>query len=42
MGSNQAHSHRLKVISDVQKFLEEEISKQEAFRKKNIFVRQST
>ena len=28
------HSHRLKVISNVQKFLEEEISKREAFSKK--------
>ena len=28
------HSYRLKVISDVQKFLEEEISKRETFSKK--------
>ena len=34
MGNDQDHSHRLKVISDVQKFLEEEISKREAFSKK--------
>ena len=34
MGIDQGHSHRLKVISDVQKFLEEEISKREAFSKK--------
>ena len=34
-GSNdQGHSYRLKVISDVQKFLEEEISKRDAFSKK--------
>ena len=32
------HSHRLKVISDVQKFLEEEISKREAFSKKYFCV----
>ena len=32
--NDQGHSHRLKVISDVQKFLEEEISKREAFSKK--------
>ena len=34
MRNDQGHSHRLKVISDVQKFLEEEISKREAFSKK--------
>ena len=34
MGNDQGHSHRLKVISNVQKFLEEEISKREAFSKK--------
>ena len=34
LGNDQGHSHRLKVISDVQKFLEEEISKREAFSKK--------
>ena len=34
MGNDQSHSHTLKVISDVQKFLEEEISKREAFSKK--------
>ena len=33
MGNDQGHSHRLKVISDVQKFSEEEISKREAFSK---------
>ena len=32
--NNQGHSYRLKVISDVQKFLEEEISKRDAFSKK--------
>ena len=31
---DQGHSYRLKVISDVQKFLEEEINKREAFSKK--------
>ena len=34
MGGNSGHLHRLKVISDVQKFLEEEIGKREAFSKK--------
>ena len=34
MGGNSGHLQRLKVISDVQKFLEEEISKHEAFSKK--------
>ena len=32
--NDQGHSHRLKAIYDVQKFLEEEISKREAFSKK--------
>ena len=31
---DRGHSYRLKVISDVQKFLEEEINKQDAFSKK--------
>ena len=31
---DRGHSHRLKVITDVQNFLEEEISKREAFSKK--------
>ena len=34
MGNDQGHTYRLKVISDVQKFLEEEISKHDAFSKK--------
>ena len=34
MGNDQGHSYRLKVITDVQKFLETEISKLEAFSKK--------
>ena len=34
MGNDQGHSYRLKVIMDVQKFLETEISKREAFSKK--------
>ena len=34
MGNDQGHTYRLKVISNVQKFLEEEISKREAFSKK--------
>ena len=34
MGSDQGHTYRLKVISDVQKFLETEISKRDAFSKK--------
>ena len=38
MGNDQGHSHRLKVISDVQKFLEEEISKREAYSKKHFRV----
>ena len=32
--NDQGHSYRLQVILDVQKFLEEEISKREAFSKK--------
>ena len=31
---DRGHSYRLKVISDVQKFLEEEIEKRDAFSKK--------
>ena len=34
MGSNRGHSYRLKVISDVQIFLEEEISNRDTFSKK--------
>ena len=34
MGSNRRHSYRLKVISDVQKFLEEKISNRDTFSKK--------
>ena len=34
MGNDQGHTYRLKEISDVQKFLEDEISKREAFSKK--------
>ena len=34
MGNDQGHSYRLKVITDVQKFLETEISKRDAFSKK--------
>ena len=34
MGNDQGNTYRLKVISDKQKFLEEEISKREAFGKK--------
>ena len=34
MGNNQGHTYRLKVISDIQKFLENEISKRDAFSKK--------
>ena len=34
MGNDQGHTYRLKVISDVQKYLEDEISKREAFSKK--------
>ena len=32
--NDKGHSYRLQVITDVQKFLEEEISKREAFSKK--------
>ena len=32
--NDQGHSHRLKVITDAQKFLEEEISERESFSKK--------
>ena len=34
MGNDQGHTYRLKVITDVQKFSEDEISKREAFSKK--------
>ena len=34
MGNDQGHTYRLKVISDIQKFLENEISKRDAFSKK--------
>ena len=34
MENDQGHTYRLKVISDIQKFLEEEISKRGAFSKK--------
>ena len=34
MRNDNGHSYRLKTISDVQKFLEEEVSKREAFSKK--------
>ena len=34
MGNDQGHSYRLKVITDVQNFLETEINKREAFSKK--------
>ena len=34
MGNDQGHSYRLKVITDVQNFLETEISKRDAFNKK--------
>ena len=34
MGNDQGHTYRLKVISDIQKFLEEEIIKRDAFSKK--------
>ena len=33
MGNDQGHTYRLKVISDEQKFLEEEVSKRDAFSK---------
>ena len=38
MGNDQGHSYRLKVITDVQKFLETEISKRDAFSKKKFRV----
>ena len=38
MGNDQGHSYRLKVITDVQKFLETEISKRDAFSKKYFLV----
>ena len=38
MGNDQGHGYRLKEISDVQKILEEEISKREAFSKKHFRV----
>ena len=34
MGNDQGHTYRLKVISDIQNFLENEISKRDAFSKK--------
>ena len=34
MGNDQGHTYRLKVITDIQKFLETEISKRDTFRKK--------
>ena len=34
MGTDQGHAYRLKIITDVQKFLETEISKRDAFSKK--------
>ena len=34
MGNDQGHTYRLKVISDVQKFLENEINMRDAFSKK--------
>ena len=34
MGNDQGHTYRLKVITDIQKFLEEEVSKRDAFSKK--------
>ena len=34
MGNDQGHSYRLKVITDVQKFLENEINNRDAFSKK--------
>ena len=35
---DRGHSYRLKVITDVQKFLEEEIQKRDAFSKKNFRI----
>ena len=37
MGNDQGHTYRLKHISDVQKFLEEEISKHEEISKREAF-----
>ena len=34
MGNDQGHTYRLKVITDIQKFLEEKVSKRESFSKK--------
>ena len=34
MGNDQGHTYRLKVITDIQKFLETEISKRDEFSKK--------
>ena len=34
MGNDQGHTYRLKIITDIQKFLETEISKRDAFSKK--------
>ena len=38
MGNDQGHSYRLKVITDVQKFSENEINNRDAFSKKYIRV----
>ena len=38
MGNDQGHTYRLKVITDIQKFLETEISKRDAFSKKYFSV----
>ena len=38
MGNDQGHTYRLKVITDIQKFLETEISKRDAFSKKYLRV----
>ena len=34
IGNDEGHSYRLKIVLDVQKFLEEEINKRNAFSKK--------
>ena len=34
LGNDEGHSYRLKIVLDVQKFLEEEINKRDAFSKK--------
>ena len=34
IGNDEGHSYRLKIVLDVQKFLEEEINKRDAFSKK--------